>query len=420
MSQAQPFAGIRVIEFGQFVAVPFCGQLLAEGGAYVIKVESMAGDPNRHMGEISSKDSLIFISRNRGKHSLPLNLNNPKAKAVINALVASADVVLMNFRPGLAEEIGLGPNDLLAKHPKLIVGEITPFGKNGPDAMLAGMDIVVQARSGLMAAMGRIVDDRPAPGEPVISDYMAATSLAFGVSSALLRRERTGQGGIVDVSLMQAAMTLANNQLTRHEDLDKPAHDKALLRLKQQRQDGAPYEEQLASMPSNRTSAIRNVYFRTYETADGTIALACASKGLQDRFNSALGIVPPSGSLLAASAEVIEALRVEVEALIRSQISSHWIGVLTAAGVPVSTVKFPVELFEDEQASANTMFKLVTHESGQIRVLAPPVRMDSEGFSTQPPAEPFSSETESLLSDLGLSKDDIHALIENKITRNTL
>ena len=130
--------------------------------------------------------------------------------------------------------------------------------------------------------------------------------------------------------------------------------------------------------------------------------------------------MPPSGSFLAASAEVIEALRVEVEALIRSQISSHWIDVLTKTGVPVSTVKFSVELFEDEQASANSIFRLVTHESGQIRVLAPPVRMDSEGFSTQPPAEPFSSETESLLSDLGLSKDDIHALIENKITRNTL
>lgn len=95
--------------------------------------------------------------------------------------------------------------------------------------------------------------------------------------------------------------------------------------------------------------------------------------------------MPPSGSFLAASAEIIEAFRVEVEALVRSQISSHWIDVLTKAGVPVSTVKFSVELFEDEQASANSIFRLVTHESGQIRVLAPTVRMDSEALSTQPP-----------------------------------
>ncbi|NKB96948.1 MAG: hypothetical protein GKR90_00390 [Pseudomonadales bacterium] len=406
MSDTQPFAGIRVIEFGQFVAVPFCGQLLAEGGAYVVKVESMAGDPNRHMGEISPKDSRIFVSRNRGKHSLPLNVSDPTAKPVIDALVTSADVVLMNFRPGLAEEIGLGSADLLAKHPRLIVGEITPFGKKGPDAMLAGMDIVVQARSGLMAAMGRIVDDRPAPGEPVISDYMAATSLAFGVSSALLRRERTGRGGIVDVSLMQAAMTLANNQLTRHEDLDKPAHDKALLRIKQLRVDGAPYEEQLASVPGIRAYAIRNIYFRTYETADGTIALACASKGLQDRFNSALGITPPSGSILTASAEIIDSLQKEVEALIRTQPSRHWTELLNQAGVPISTVKLPVEMFEDEQANANSMFSLVEHESGQIRVLAPPVHMDGGGFSTQPPAKPFTSEASTLLSELGLSQDD--------------
>ena len=93
-----------------------------------------------------------------------------------------------------------------------------------PDADLAGMDIVVQARSGLMAAMGRLIDGRPAPGEPVISDYMAAMSLAFGIASALFRRQRTGKGGIVDVSLMQAAMTLANNQLVRQEDMDREKH----------------------------------------------------------------------------------------------------------------------------------------------------------------------------------------------------
>ena len=111
-SESQPFRNIKVVEFGQFVAVPFCGQLLAEGGAEVIKVESPDGDPNRHMGEVAPLESRIFISRNRGKHSLPLKLSEEKAQPVIKSLLAWADVVLMNFRPGLAANMGIDPETL--------------------------------------------------------------------------------------------------------------------------------------------------------------------------------------------------------------------------------------------------------------------------------------------------------------------
>lgn len=201
MSDSQPFAGIRVAEFGQFVAVPFCAQLLADGGATVIKIEAPEGDPTRVFNPLGPGETRIFLSRNRGKHSLPLRLSDPAARPVLDALIAWADVILMNFRPGLEKKLGLDPESVLARFPKLIIASVTAFGKNGPDAALAGMDIVVQARSGLMAANGRMIDGRPAPGDPVSADYMSAMSLSFGVASALLRRERTGKGGIVDVSL---------------------------------------------------------------------------------------------------------------------------------------------------------------------------------------------------------------------------
>lgn len=416
-TNAEPFSDIRVVEFGQFVAVPFCGQLLAEGGAEVIKVESLDGDPNRHMGEISRKDSRIYISRNRGKHALPLKLNDAAARPVLDALIANADVILMNFRPGLAQELGLDPEALIARHPRLIIGEITPFGKSGPDAMLAGMDIVVQARSGLMAAIGKIDEDRPAPGDPVISDYMAATALAFGISSALLRREKTGRGGLVDVSLMQAAMTLANNQLIRHEEKDKPKHDDAIEKINEQRRNAEPYATQLATVPGIRVHAIRSIYFRTYDTADGTIALACASQALQTRFNEALNVGLPDEPILTAPPIVVEKLQLEVEALIRVHPSSHWIKVLNEAGVPVSTVKFPIELFEDEQASANKMFQLIDHESGQLRVLSPVVKLDGEGFKTRQPTKPFASEAKGLLKELGFTDSDIDDLVRKGATR---
>ncbi|MBT3425157.1 MAG: CoA transferase [Gammaproteobacteria bacterium] len=414
---SEPYTGIRVIEFGQFVAVPFCGQLLAEGGADVIKVESPAGDPNRHMGSIAPMESTIFISRNRGKRSLPLKLSDPGAGKVIDALVASADVVLMNFRPGLAEDLGLDPVQLGEKYPRLIIGEITPFGKRGPDADLAGMDIVVQARSGLMASMGRLIEGRPAPGDPVISDYMAAMSLAFGIGSALYRRERTGKGGIVDVSLMQSAMTLANNQLIRHEDRDRESHLAANELLRQQRKDGASFQAQMEALPSVREFVLLAVYFRTFETADNTIAVAAVSPGLQVRFMEALGLTD-RGLQEKVDQVYIDELKAEVEATLRAASSEVWCRRLQQAGVPVSMVKFPLELFEDAQAEANNMFDIVEHATaGRLRVLSPPVKLDTDGFKTRSPTAPFGSETRLLLAELGMDESAIDDLLAAGISR---
>src|SRR2546428_13089057 len=166
MDNARPFAGIEVVEFGQFIAVPFCAQVLSEGGAHVIKVESLEGDPVRNLAPLAPGETRHFISRNRGKHALPLDLRHPGARPVIDRLVARADVVLTNFRPGLAEEIGLDYASLAPRHPRVVVGNVSAFGRRGPDAKLAGMDMVVQARSGLMATLGRPDGAGPTRGDP--------------------------------------------------------------------------------------------------------------------------------------------------------------------------------------------------------------------------------------------------------------
>jgi crotonobetainyl-CoA:carnitine CoA-transferase CaiB-like acyl-CoA transferase len=282
------------------------------------------------------------------------------------------------------------------------------------------MDIVVQARSGLMAAMGRVVEGRPAPGDPVISDYMAAMSLAFGISSALFRRERTGQGGIVDVSLMQSAMTLANNQLVRSEDLDREKHHRIIEKVNQQRIDGASFEEQAASLPSARVLPLRSIYFRTYDTADGCIAVACASRGLQLKFSSALGFVDLNHDPDQAADldnDYFASVQTSVEQIIRSKDSADWLLILKQAGVPVSTVKFPVELFEDPQTEANEMFYTLDHPTaGKIRTLTPPVKLDGSGFQPQDATAPFATETRSLLLELGFSTGQIDELISQNIT----
>ena len=271
-----------------------------------------------------------------------------------------------------------------------------------------------------MAAMGRTVEGRPAPGDPVISDYMAAMSLAFGISSALFRRERTGKGGVVDVSLMQSAMTLANNQLHRSEDLDRDKHHAIMEKINQQRIEGATFEQQSASLPSARMFPLRSVYFRTFDTADGNIAIACASRGLQVRFSSALGFTDLNHDPAQVGTphnEYYRTLRHEVEAIIVNKKSSEWLDILEAAGVPASTVKFPIELFEDPQAEANEMFYLLDHPTaGKFRALTPPVKLDGEGFQAQGATAPFATETRSLLRGLGFSTTQIDELIDRGVT----
>ncbi|HJN93222.1 MAG TPA: CoA transferase [Dehalococcoidia bacterium] len=420
MALDQPFAGITVVEFGQFVAVPFCAQLLAEGGAHVIKIESLEGDPVRKLGQLAPGETRVYLSRNRGKHSLPLNLRHPEAAPVIDALLAQADVALMNFRPGLAEQLGLDSTTLRARYPRLIIGEVTPFGRDGPDSDLPGMDIVVQARSGLMVANGRSADDRPVAGDPVSADYMTAMTLAFGVSSALLRRERTGAGGDVHVSLMQSAMTLNNNQMLRVDSVDGPLHDASLSDLETLRGSGDGYAAQRATLPSSRASSMLKVYFRTYSTKDGWLAIACGSPSLRQRFITASGLEDPglTDDTLANADDHNESLRLTAESVMAGRTTKEWEAILADAGVPASDVKFPPELFADDHPNATGMFHDLDHPIlGNVRLLAPPVKLDGDGFRPGPATAPFATEARDILSTLGFDAAQIDALIEAKVSR---
>ena len=425
MREGKPFDGIRVAEFGQFIAVPFCGQMLADGGAEVIKIETPSGDPTRRFNPLAQGESRIFLSRNRGKQSLPLRLSHPEARPVINQLLNWADVVLINFRPGLEKELGLDPHDLLLVHPRLVIASVTAFGKRGTDAGLSGMDIVLQARSGLMAANGRMLEGRPASGDPVSADYMCAMCLSFGVASALLRRERTGRGGIVDVSLMQAAMTLANNQLVRSEEQDRPVHEAALKNLAAQRTANVPYEEQAMAMPNSRFLSMTAIYFRTFETADRAIAVACGSHSLRVKFAEVLCIEDRGLSETSLQKphwqDYYAALKQEVEAIVRQDSAENWITRLNSAGIPVAAVHFPIELFDDPHAHANRMFHDMVHPTaGTVRVLGPPVELDQDGFQPSPPTATFGSDTNQILRELGFDEFAIEELVKNEIVYREL
>jgi crotonobetainyl-CoA:carnitine CoA-transferase CaiB-like acyl-CoA transferase len=423
MDETRPFAGIEVVEFGQFIAVPFCAQVLAEGGARVTKVESLEGDPVRHLAPLAPGESRHFLSRNRGKRSLPLDLRHPAAPRIIGRLLAAADVVLTNFRPGLAAELGLDHASLARDHPRLVVGDVSAFGRRGPDAGLAGMDLVMQARSGLMAATGRVQDGVPVGGETPVADYMCAMMLAFGVAAALLRRERTGRGGEVEVSLLTAALVVQNNTMLRVEAADGPVHRAARARLAELRGAGQSFVEQIALSPPARTPGMVNVYYRTYATRDAAIAVACVSPGLQRTFMAALELADDARLPVGRDEQErhYAALGRRAEAVMASRTTAEWKARFDARGVPAAAVRLPLELLDDEQALANGLLHDLDHPLlGRVRVLAPPVHLDGGGFQPAPPTAPYGSETRVILRGLGFTDAEVTGFLTEGVTRDGL
>jgi CoA:oxalate CoA-transferase len=415
----QPFEGVTVLELGQFVAVPWAGQVLADGGAHVIKIEPPEGEPSRHIAPLAPHESRHFVIRNRGKHSLPLDLKHPDARAVLDALLARADVVLVNMRPGLTAELGIEYEQLASRHPRLIVGSVTAFGPRGPDAALAGMDMVVQARSGLMVTGGKMSDGLPTTGESPIADYMAAALLAFGVASALYRRERTGRGGRVDTSLLQSALALQNNLMVRVEKVDGPRHADFREWLDEARRGGVPFVEQAERMPRNRPVAMAAVYYRTYATKDAALAVACGSPSLRRKFIAALGHEDPALTGGVADMDVHYAtLRRAVEATVASRTTEEWQAHLARAGVPASRVALPLEILDDAQPAANAMFARQDHPTlGPLTVFGPPVRLDDDGFVAGPPTPAFGSEVRGILEWAGFGKVEVERLLAGGAVR---
>lgn len=207
-----PLLGLRVVEFGQFIAVPAAAQWLAALGADVIKVETPAGDPGRSSGWTFDEWGPMFAAYNRGKRSVVLNLREEHDRRRAFQLATGADVFLQNARPGAMERSGLGPDALLAHSPRLVYGSVSGFGDDGPEKTRPGFDIAAQAESGMMSMNGKPEDDPTRVGFTVV-DVMASHALTAGVLAALVRRGITGTGGRVDVSLIDVAVESLNCQL---------------------------------------------------------------------------------------------------------------------------------------------------------------------------------------------------------------
>lgn len=417
--------GITVIEFSQIIAAPFCGMLLSDMGADVIKVEPPEGEPWRVFAQFIPNESKTFISLNRGKRSLPLDLRRPEAQTIVHQLIRAADVVIVNYRPDVPAKVGLDYETLAALNPRLIYCENTAFGRRGPDSYRPGYDIIVQAMSGLMATENKTVNGVPqVVASTAVADYTTGVMMAWGITAALLARERSGRGQKVEATLLGTALAVQTSRFTRIDAYDSAWMPEFLEKLEEARARGANWEELSALQTGARPlQTVGNIYYRTYKTADGYLALGCLSNSLRKKLLAATGLRDPrfdDPDWDATSERAMQqglALIAEAEALFAAKPTAAWLHLLDAAGVPAGPVRFIEELFDDPQVLANDLVAELDHPlAGPLRMVGAPLTMSDTPTRVQRSSPALGEHTEEILSALGYDAERIAELRQAGVT----
>ena len=286
-----PLEGVRILEFSEIIAAPFGGMLLSDMGADVIKVEPPWGEPWRHIRSFAPGESRMFISLNRGKRSLPLDLTKPEGREVVYRLVPGTDAVIVNARPDVPAKLGIDYDTLSIQNPRLIYCENTAFGRDGPQSHRRGYDIIAQAMTGLMASEGKLKNGVPQPivASP-IADFATGISIAWGICAALYSRERTGKGQKIEATLLGSALAIQTDRFLQVAAVDDERRANFLEQLSMLRAEGAGFEEMHAKYEEMNVLRRGNVYYRTYQAKDGVLAVACLSDPLRKRMADILGL----------------------------------------------------------------------------------------------------------------------------------
>lgn len=392
-----PFEGLTVLEIGQYIVVPFCAQLLADGGARVIKIEPAAGDAYRSMDPIEPMESRQFIMKNRGKESVGLRLGAPQTSEILRRLIEVADVVLVNMRASTVEKHGLSYEKVYATNPRVVYGGVTAFGRSGPEAGLAGMDVVVQARSGLLYAFGAEEDGVPYHSEVQVADYASSLLLLSGITTALYTREVTGEGQEVDVSLFGGALTMQNNVLSHFHDHDQWRSQFTGEVLPRARREGWSSSQIDAARTEMRPDTRLTVCYRVFRTADGAVAVGAGSPTVQRRLWALLGI-DSEGTDLAS----------RLEAAMAAERTEHWLKTLQAHSIPVADLKHVDEMFDDSQARAQDLVRTFEHPvAGAYDALGVPIKLSKTPFDPRRTSPSFAVDTQRVLGELGYDDHQI-------------
>lgn len=354
-----PLSGITVVDLTRVLAGPYCTMVLLDLGARVIKVEPpKVGDDARAFGPFLKGKSAYFMSLNRGKESIALDLKNAEDKAIFHDLLARADVLVENYRPGTMEKLGLGWDALHAKYPKLIYAAASGFGHSGPYSKRAAYDMVVQGMGGLMSVTGH-------PGGPPtrvgtsIGDITAGLFTAIGISSALFDRTRTGTGVKIDVAMLDCQIAILENAIARYFSTG-----------------------QVPGPLGARHPSITP--FEAFKAKDGHLIVAAGNDALFAKLCEALGRADLARNPLfltnATRTDHAAALRDEIEQALAGKTVAEWLDILDRAGVPSGPINDVKQALEDPQIAARNMVVAIDDKDvGTLRMAGNPIK--SSGYA---------------------------------------
>ncbi|MGQ0664742.1 MAG: CaiB/BaiF CoA transferase family protein [Pseudomonadota bacterium] len=383
MTRSGPLSGITVVDVSRILAGPYCTLLMAELGARVIKVEPPdKGDDARHYGPFVKGKSAYFMSINRGKESLALDLKDGADRAVFEKLLERADVLVENFRPGTMEKLGYGWATLHARHKRLIYAAASGFGHSGPDSGRPAYDMVVQGMGGIMSVTGQ------AGGPPTrigmsLGDIGAGLYAAIGVMTALYHRQRTGEATKVDIAMLDCQLALLENAIMRYF-----------------------VTGQVPGPLGARHPTIAP--FEVFATADGNLIIAAGNDSMFVKLCEALGrrdlAHDERFKTNASRNRHADALKAELESVLTGRPTSHWLAVLDEAGVPAGPINHVGQAVAGPQVAARNMIVTVEDPlAGPVKLVGNPIKLS--GFpdpTTRPPAPDLDGDRAAILAELNL------------------
>jgi crotonobetainyl-CoA:carnitine CoA-transferase CaiB-like acyl-CoA transferase len=376
-----PLSGVRVIDFTMAFAGPLSTMMLADMGADVIKIEDVSRPESLEM---------MRISLNRNKRSVSVNLKTPEGLQVARDLIATAQVVVSSFRPGVMAGFGLGADDLLAERPDLVYASLSGYGETGPSAHRRSMDKIVQAESGLMS-IGAMVD------QVALVDCTAGTTLSSAIVAALYRRERTGRGGRVEGRLLDAGLLLQMPSIASFSVW------------------GSTDGTAVAGYP------VANLF----ETADGAVFIAAYYDWHWKAFCDVVGIqhlaedprfVTREQRTLPENANV---LRPMLRELIAQWKRDELVAALDKAGVMVTAIRTYPEIFVDPQVELNQTFIDAPYGDGTVKLVRPPFTIDERPTRFVRPSPEIGDDTVDVLTEIGYDQDRISGLLNAKVLYDT-
>ena len=393
----QAFTGLRIIDFTQVLAGPFATQQLAQLGADVIKIEQPdAGDITRGLMS-SGSDGMApsFLTCNLGKRAITLDLKHPKAKEIVHRLVASADAVVENFKPGTIDKLGFGYEALKAIKPDLVYASISGYGQSGPKSELPAFDGAIQASSGMMSISGH-PESGPTRTGYFSVDMSTALNAAFAISAALFRRHLTGEGQRIDVSMLDTAVVMQAAQMSNYLVTNT-----------------------LPELMGNR-SPTKSPTANVFASADGFVQIVALRETHVKALFTLLGVADmydtnPEPAIRIAHTDEINAV---IKPALAAQSSAHWISELGKLGIPCA----PIQTLDEVAAEPQFDHRLIFTEIPNPQTPDASVKVVSAGHVSEPappkvqrPSPSLGQDNDNVLGELGYSEHDIAELRAQRV-----